>query len=368
MIIRATQEQVDKYYERLEVNQSSLKEILFGGMQSFLAKSQELMSEYSEKKYLIEGSGVDCILSMGRDVFEKQYHVSKIPKKPGEKAMLTLKYAYEEALNIGSGVDADITAYIKQIYDAATKAEYQMNWYKAGVKPEDDTRVKAILKDPVNSAYWNDIVSAEGKQILSDQEIYNIETISNSFLTHLHTRNLFIDGPDTDLIYQFAGFFETHNQVPAKFMTDLLIIRHKSKVINPVDFKTTRQHVTKFPIEINSWRYDIQAAFYSLGVRRCLDKISELLGKDVTDYSIGKFAFAVESTQSPGCPLIFPLNESIINRGKIGDSEYEGYESALTVYKYWQRHEFKVEKIFSSKNGVVFIDDTNIGTTINHLD
>ena len=94
MIVRHTEEQINDYYERIGLNQSSLKVILEDGIQEYVMQVAQLTKQddyyYEEKKHFIIGSAVDCRITHGEEVFLNKYHFSKLIKKPSDGAMSVL--------------------------------------------------------------------------------------------------------------------------------------------------------------------------------------------------------------------------------------------------------------------------------------
>jgi hypothetical protein len=139
-------------------------------------------------------------------------------------------------------------------------------------------------------------------------------------------------------------------------MLDTTRINHKLKKITPMDIKTTGQPVTKFNTVIEKRRGDVQAAFYTRGIKQCLETICKIVGKDVRDYHIDQFAFIVESTSSAGIPLIFPMKMEAMLRGVNGDDEVDGWYAALQKYATYKAYDFSVEKLLEEKRGIVWVD------------
>lgn len=354
MIYRSTKEQIDAYYAHNAINQSALKELIQSGVEAFIDKYQMIVSTselyYEEKAHFIIGNAVDCRITQGIDEFNRQYHISSLIKKPGEKAMSIVKSIYDK-LAITPEVRLDLTL-ADQIIEACIEHKYYEKW-----KPE--TRVNSIIKE--GTEYFEDLKKAVGKQILSDIESQTTINVYNSLTNHPHTANLFKDGDDIDIVYQFPVFF-TINGVECKGLIDKIIINHTTKKIMPCDIKTMGDYITNFRRKVKSLRYDIQGSFYSYGVSQNLTQLATLINKHLIGYTISNFAFIAESTIKQGCPLVFVLTKKLLEQGKIGDSTAEGslrfgWQYGINLYKAWSELEFKVEKAVEKTNGVVFIDE-----------
>lgn len=363
MIYRHTDEQIQDYYERIGINQSSLKVILDDGIQIFMAQKDELQSKdelyYEEKKHFIIGSAVDYRISQGEDLFLKKYHFSKLAKKPGDSAMSVLKLAFDKAREeFPLGVDVDLTAYRKQVFEAANAEGYYMNRRNKEDNWELDTRIAELLKQN-GQAYWTDLALAEGKQVLSDDEQMVVNAIILSLTTHKHTAHLFKDSADIDIVYQYPMYW-SYKDVDCKGMIDMVIINHKFKRIILIDIKTTMELILRFHRAVNKRRYDLQASFYTYGLKQTLDSLSTIVNRSIHDYSIANFAFVAESTTRPGVPLIYVLSDDVLKRGEVGDEEYGGWTQAIDTYIAWLDVGFSIEKMYEETNGVLHLDTSTL--------
>lgn len=368
MIVRHSAEQIKDYFERIGINQSSLKVLINDGIQIFSAQREQLVSQddlyYEEKKHFIVGSAVDCRLTQGEEVFLNTYHFSKLVKKPGDKAMSVIKLAFDRARQeFPLGVDIDITGYKKHIFDAANDQEYYLNRRNKDGDHELDTRIASLIKDN-GREYWADLSLAEDKQVLSDEEQNIINAIIISLTTHKHTAQLFKDGDYIDIIYQMPLYF-SYGEVDCKGMIDMIIVNHTRKKLFPIDIKTLGDFTLRFNRAIKKRRYDLQGSFYTYGLSQCLTQIGELINKNLSKYEIANFAFVVESTIKPGCPMVFVLSDEILEEGRVGSIEegFLGWTQGIEIYKAWSDIDFSVEKKFEETNGVMFITKATINST-----
>lgn len=352
MIYRTPIDQVKAYYDdTTAINQSSLKLILSQGMEKFLQKE---LSTYQEKNFFIIGQAVDCIITMGYKEFTDTYYLSTIAKKPGDKCMSIVKQAFDIISNQFKIDDiGPIQNYTETVYYACNENQYYMNRAKATY--QEDTRIATLLKD--NAAdYWDELLISSSKVLLSAEEANTIYLIVNSLLKHKYTEKLFKDTPGKDIVYQFPMFFE-YEDITCKGLIDKIIIDHNNKKIMPIDIKTMGFPVSTFKQAMKLRRYDIQGSFYYYGLHLCINSLSKLIDKDLKGYTISNFAFIVESSTTPGCPLIFPMTDRLMAHGKVGNGEdFEGWQQALGTYKAWKQEGFSLEKIVSKTNGVIFID------------
>lgn len=379
MIYRHTDQQLQAYFNSPAINQSAFKVIIDpnGGIEKFVEQQDALINNeddfYEEKKYFIIGKGVDCILSQEPEAFKNKYHYSDLKKKPSDTVKAIVREVFY-FISQSTPVDSILpfVSYKKAIYDVANtikdekgKTGYSMN---RAAPTEKQLKENPAVTDWWNydnrwssmkyaQEYWDDLILANGKQVLDDGEYNTINNIVISFTTHKHTKHLFVDTADTDIVYQFPMFW-TYDGVLCKGLIDHIIIDHKHKRIKPIDEKTLGDYILRFPQAVKKRRYDIQGSYYGFGLRKNLVNLSELIGKDVTNYSVANLAFVVESTIKQGTPLIYPMTPELDLTGQYGDGRYlKGWEQALLEYKEWKDIDYSIEEKFKSTNGIVWINE-----------
>ena len=392
MIYRHTQKQIQDYYDNPALNQSALKAILKMGVQEFIREKDEAIHEdekyYEDKEHFLIGKGVDVLITEGREVFDTSYFYSKLQKKPSEKPMAIVKKVFESIEPEKRAIALGVHRW--ELYEAMnsiTDKEGNVGWYMNLKIPSEktkngqpdlrqwveDKRHELLLKDGTCQAYWTELLEAGGKQVLSEEQHAKIWDIYQSLTSHRFTHHLFEDGEDVDVIFQLPLYWE--EEVPIivaddggvarvevvrqemKCMLDEVRIEHKRKTIVELDIKTTRLPITKFAKQVEWRRYDVQGSVYTQGLNKCRGRISELIGRDVSDYHLSNFAFVAESTTSPGCPLIFVLKPETLEVGMIGDGdEKRGWMDALKDYKQMEFYGFDVGKMMDRKKGVVWIN------------
>lgn len=368
MIYRQTKEQIQaQYTDSTDLNQSSIKIIIDEGMEAFLVKADQILHQeeqlyYEEKEHFIVGHAVDDYTSLGKEYYENNYYFSKLLKKPGATGMSVIKMVFDMVKPRGLQNIEPLLHYREQIYQAIEEHKYYNDRRKE--KWEDDTRYTQLLSVKTGSTkentYWQDLIEAGDRQILSDMQNSITSTIINSWFTHPNTARFFTDGPNVDIIYQFPVFF-TYKGVKCRGLIDHIYIDHTNKFIFVLDEKTIGDYITRFNVSMYKRRYDIQGSFYSYGFTHedNLQRLCDLIGKSTNGYKIISFAFIVESTKKPGTPLIFPLNDKLIEQGQFGDgADLLGWDQGIQIYKEWQENEFDINKVYGKNNGIVFIDET----------
>lgn len=372
-IIIASQEQIDDYFERPEVNQSSLKD-LKDGLGSFLAAIAKKQKDKEENKptpdYFLIGGAVDCLLTGEEGEFEQQYYVSRLEKKPSDVEMAIVESVFHEL----EGAEVLDQVNWEDCYDAilaaansvrnGDKIGWQNNW-------KDDTRVSKLIL--AGADYFEDLKNSSGMKILSSEMADKIHSIVKSLSTNPRTKKYFdrelqAQQEFMDFYYQLPIYF-TYNGIDCKALMDLVVV-HKDEngniiKIEPIDLKTMSGNTLQFIGKIKQHRYDIQAAWYTKALSEYFDCQPD---------AIAPFKFVVESTTSIGTPLVFEISKETLLHGEKGaeagmfnsaDSgrqlyypRVKGYEQLMKEYAYYAEQGFKQDVTLVENPEVINIDWT----------
>jgi len=368
-VIVATKEEVQEYYLSEALSQSKLKRLL-GDISSFQKE------EDSSAEHFIIGSAVDCLLTSTQEVFEQEYHISKVEKLPSDAVVRILGYVYEDLLSdyaehleviTGQEEPLPVTPFVEfvgelktwesYILDACLKEDWNRTWGAAA-------KLKNIVEP--GEEYFKELCLAKGKKILSVTQFNTIHTIVDTLKSHPRTsrffdRDSFMELPNVTIYYQFATYFE-YRGVQCKALLDMVVVVRDSEgrivSITPIDLKTMNGNTFYFPNSVRSRRYDIQAAWYTLALHQHF-AIPE--GSDI----IRPFLFVVESTSYQGKPLVFQADKSLLQMGRNGRKavylidtnlftqdaqntvlawEVKGFEQLLDLYLYHIENGFREEK------------------------
>lgn len=356
--IRTSPEVINAYEANFAINQSSLKEIMFNGIQSYLA-NKELLAKtekyFEDKEHFLIGKGADIIMSYGQNTFSSMYHVSSVEEKPSDTMMKVLHRTLNEIqdhTDIFPLGHEDYNPIIQQMLNTVEmkgdKGEIKIGYHIKRAKPtwNEDSRMGDVIAKKECIDYWNDIVQARGKQVISSNEKSVIDGVTNSWLIHSHTASLFTEQDHIIRVYQFPVYFMI-NGTWCKGLIDKIDIDLKEKTITLFDFKTMRGFTLTFPRTVRARRYDFQLSFYYEGLRQSLGALSEFIGVDVKDFRIENPVCIVESTNNTGLPLQFELSDTLMMVGQRGDERLSGYEQMLEEYQYWYSFDFDVERACS---------------------
>ena len=376
-LVITPQSEIDKYFESDALSQSNLKKLL-GGIDSFINNQKE-ESElfYTEKGHFIIGSAVDTILTGVEGEFENKYHVSVLEKKPSDTEMSIINRAFQDILDSYSeeqlkeqGID-ELSKYPGSIQMAIEEHNYQPNW-------KTETKINKIVEN--GTLYFEDLKKALGKQMLSSNEMVLISSIVSSLKTNPRTskyfdRDALLRADKVTVYYQLPIYF-TYKGVKCKALLDMLIVirDEAGKVVSvqAFDLKTMNGNTLKFPSNLKSFRYDIQAAWYTEAI---FAKDSTLKIDGLTPEVLRPFTFIVESNSQPGIPLLYEIDEELLLTGKFGrpdlilqgknenqvdvleilKQKVVGFDELIDTYIYQSNNDWKEEKVITDNNGVLKI-------------
>lgn len=376
-LVITPQSEIDKYFESDALSQSNLKKLL-GGIDSFINNQKE-ESElfYTEKGHFIIGSAVDTILTGVEGEFENKYHVSVLEKKPSDTEMSIINRAFQDILDSYSeeqlkeqGID-ELSKYPGSIQMAIEEHNYQPNW-------KTETKINKIVEN--GTLYFEDLKKAVGKQMLSSNEMVLISSIVSSLKTNPRTskyfdRDALLRADKVTVYYQLPIYF-TYKGVKCKALLDMLIVirDEAGKVVSvqAFDLKTMNGNTLKFPSNLKSFRYDIQAAWYTEAI---FAKDSTLKIDGLVPEVLRPFTFIVESNSQPGIPLLYEIDEELLLTGKFGrpdlilqgknenqvdvleilKQKVVGFDELIDTYIYQSNNDWKEEKVITDNNGVLKI-------------
>lgn len=200
------------------------------------------------------------------------------------------------------------------------------------------------------------------KEILQFEEQQKVTNIINSFLSNEYTKKYMENNSTEDIEYinelpilWNISFKGTDNKVDLKSKLDKVIINHKDKTIEPLDFKTTGDKTSKFKKSYIQFRYYYQAAMY-------LGALNYLQVKEnwYSDYTILPFKFIVETTEleSIGNPLVFeiPFEEATIatynkSQYRVGYTPIKGWIQLIEDLIWYQENGFEKDKEYVDGGG-----------------
>ena len=380
MLIIGTKEQIQKYREHPGMNQSTLKNVQYG-LASFLKKQDEEGPVASFER----GSAVDTILTGNEGDFKDLYYISALEKKPSDKEMEIVELIFNK---LSSVYEDSITQF--GLDSPMIKGTVQQSIEEIGWQPnwKIETRIEKITGNPLCQEYFDDLKKSIGKTILSQAQVEQIDAVVESLRTNDLTKRLFdrkslTESEDAIVLYQVPVYFKIDN-IECKALPDIAIlfldkvefenedgtkvVQKTLKAVQILDLKTIGRDNLEFFDSVMSYRYDIQAAWYVEAIQRVDKKFWDDLGVifPKEPIEILPFAFIVESVTTPGRPLLYFVDETLLLQGKEGtqDIYYQdrlvkkgkrGFLSLMTELKYYQDNEFTEDIILQGKEGNLII-------------
>lgn len=359
-LITTPQKEIDNYFASENVSQSSLKRLLDGFTQSS-----------GDTDSLLIGSAVDTILTGETGRFEKQFYVSKLEKKPSDVEVSIVNQVFDNLMQEKSLNEiSTLSDYSSIILEAIEDHK----WYN---NLKQETKTKKIIEKCTD--YFEELKKAYNKKLLTTKQKDVIDSVVMSLTTNSRTSFYFNRErqdrqKNADFYYQVPIYFE-HNDVLCKALIDLLIIikNEEEEMISvfPIDLKTMSGNTLQFIYKLKRYRYDIQAAWYTLAVEKWIEQISLNYRRFSKNSVIIKpFTFIVESTTSVGTPLIYEVDEELLLIGKQGRpvvkyydlfsedkkpitlfKKINGYEDLLEEYLHYETTE-ELKIMSKAKNGI----------------
>ena len=306
MIHQASIDDVKAYrLNTSHTSQSMLKRML-GGMDAFNHQKEE--PYYEEKLHFTVGSGVDILLTMGRETFDELYYVAQVPKSSG-KIQSIVKYTFDHVDWTQERELITLNDHHDLILEGAQREQFYPAW-------GDSAKINNIVNN--GETYFVDLYNAKGKQVLSPEENELVEQISTSLTECEYTAPYFDPEKhieEVDIYYQVPIYFE-HAGINCKALLDIVAVDHEHKLIRPMDIKTTGDYTFFFDKSARRFRYDIQAAMYTLALEYAIK--NQTLPFECVNYEVLQFTFIVESTVIQGNPLLFKTDSEFLKMGING--------------------------------------------------
>lgn len=330
-----------EYRQREGVNQSSLKKILISPQEYLRAKEkQENKSDVIEPHFLF-GTVVDIMLTGTKDEFDEKYIRIPDETKCSETVKAIIDNIFEEVVRMETEIREDgkfiysekeqatliiesLDIYSNIVLRKAREAGFQNNY-------KDDTLTATVIKQ--GEAYFELLKTTVGKTPITESEYAKAVNAVMALKADKYTRPYVVkkERPNAEFWDKFIVEFE-YKGVKIKGELDRVIVDHSTKEIIPIDFKTTGKPITQFISEFWYYRYDFQAATYTVGLGEN-DKIRALMEQG---YIIKFFLYIVVETNLVNNPRVFEVSENVFNVGANGgivkNKEYEGLKQAINRY------------------------------------
>lgn len=357
-LIITPQAQIDAYFANDAVSQSTLKD-LQGGLDKFLAARRK--KEDKNKRHFIFGSAVDTLLTGEEGEFQRQYFTSSLTKKPSDAEVAIIEKVFNTII-------ANITDNTKEIGsfgeygDIISKVTEELKWQPTW-KPETRLTKMAVIGE----LYFEELKSSVGKTIIPNETFTLIELAVNSLRQNPRTkkffdRESFINDKNVDIYYQLPIYFSIDG-INCKALLDFFLVVKNSNgeviYVQPFDIKTKSGYTIDFPTSVKSFRYDIQAAWYTDGLKNPTAKFPKGF-PDMKHVVMRPFTFVVDSSTEPGKPLLFQSQHDLLDAGRNGVYNdytkkflYRGYNSLLKEFIYHTKNGWVEDKVVAENDGVL---------------
>lgn len=266
-----------------------------------------------ETPALTFGSVVDCILTDGREEFDRRFIVCEFPPLTDNLVKVTrsLHRMFGNEHRAIATIDEEKISEI-----AASNGYYSGSSYKS-------LRVKKVLE---NCQEYYSLLSLAGERTVINQSDYDdaitcVDELRNNNLT----KAFFNVNPwetDIEKVFQLK-FKASFEGIPVRCMFDELIVDHVNKVIYPIDLKTTGHPEEEFDGSFATWRYDIQAKLYTYILQECIKRDPYF-----SQFKIQHYQFVVINRRTIA-PVIWEFHG---NFGMVDLKDEEG-----KIYRDWRK-------------------------------
>lgn len=315
------------YFDIEALSYSSLRALSVGP--AYFKYQQEQDSE--EKDHLIIGSAVDIMLTENNKFWEYYYlEFEEFDSELPQPQMLKFIDYLVHNENCG-----EITG---NCYEEAY--EY------AGINKKKLETIISEFKDKYQPYYQYLIkkniynVNNKDKQLLTNNQYKIVDSIVNSLRNNQFTKKYFEEYFESskERFTQLEIYWELKD-LKCKSKLDLVFVNHNTKEIQPMDLKTTGNSVFSFDSSSLRWRYDLQAAWYSMALYWLINYSNDEYWSKLKSYKLLNFKFIVESTKNPGTPLIYSCSDKFLNMATSGFRKdgkwYKGIEELVEDYKWY---------------------------------
>lgn len=313
---KKTQELID-YRNNTAISQSELKGVLSNHIKPFKGSIASMV-----------GSLVDCCLTTP-ECLEDWFYISNLPKYPKPQLKLVFDTYYNMLVENELEIEWDNFSLL-QIFREVSN-----------LKTGDDKVLEDLMKE---EDYWNSLLEADGRVVVSQDYWNKCQLVSNSLKTNIITEFFFKQDLFKDVYFQVPIYWTYVNEdgveVECKGLIDILIKDEARKAIQIIDIKTTADNLITWKKNVARKHNPVfQLSYYYEGISRLFPEYTQL-----------NPAIIVENVDYPGKPRVFHLSDTDLIQGRHGctrirntiiteevDVSYEeefihGWETAMQRY------------------------------------
>jgi hypothetical protein len=315
-----------EYKEINKLNQSLLKKILISPKNFLDAQRKYQEDDDGSAEHFTFGTMVDIMLTGTKQEFDEKFYRIPDSIKCTDTVKAIVIGVYKEIKEDIVPV-TEISNYKDVILKHCKYQDYQPKW-------KDDTRVDKIIEQ--GGKYFDILTESEGKITVTETEYSNAVSCVMALKSDKFIRPFVDKKYDTEVEFLDKFIVEFNmDGIEIKGELDRVVVNHKTKIITPIDFKTTGKSINSFQSDFWYYRYDFQAATYRVGLAQH-SFIQDLLAKN---YLINYFHYIAVEKDLKNLPMIFVVGSEIdkigFSGGELPNGKLlEGLTQSITRYKY----------------------------------
>lgn len=306
-----------------------------------------------ESDSLILGSLIHCLLA-GQE-FDDKFHILNAAEPKPQLKLLADELYYRTIVSMNEeGIQTEKFEVL--FTDAVHKVKWNFNGEEVAFKGKSIEKIVEMFSDSDAEIYYKEKLAAHGKTVVSINTIQQAEKLVEKLKSHSYTSeyaNIRTGGEgDIEVFNELAILFEI-NDIPYKSLIDKLIIRHESKLIEVLDWKSSWDS-TAFAYSYIKNGYYIQAVLYDYAVKHWAKE------NGYEDYVIEPMKFIVIDTTGFSTPIVYKVSREDLVKAWEGFRIKAYHKGVLKIMKEIQWHIntgiWDVEKEVYDKQGILSLD------------
>lgn len=233
--------------------------------------------EQTTSPALIFGNLVDTLVTGSSKDFEDKYIIAYLSLNDDTISIIqtiynTYKDQYKDFMQI-------------PLVQVSQIAKQQGFW--PADKWADTKRYEEFLKKGNIAEYYNFLVKAEGKTVITNEQLQDAIKCMQALKSSETTRFYFAENEHNHPIQRYyqLKFKATFNNINYRCMSDLLLCDYTNKKIYPVDLKTSSSYEDEFYHSFVKWFYSYQARLYWRIIQDNLDRDEYFKDFELEDYT-----------------------------------------------------------------------------------
>ncbi len=270
----------------------------------------------SDKDTVSKTMGSLVHMYLAKQKFEDKFHLLNAVEPKGQmKELVDNMYVRAMmSLEITEAGDHVIGEKFQTIFmDAVQKTKYDGDMKEVAFKGKDVEKILSLFQDSDAEIYYKEKLSAIGKTVVSVATITKAEQIVDKLCAHPYTYYYAVAQTEDDIeVYNELPILFEHDGVFYKSMIDKVIIDHKKKTIQPIDWKTSWNNeepdyaYLKFGYYLQGTMYDRALAYWKME------------DTNICDYAVLPMKFIFCDTAGWADPVVLTLNQTDVINGWHG--------------------------------------------------